>query len=77
MNSKKIFKVADVVKFVPYYAASGMQGAMLKLKMPDYDCLGLVTKIFDIQVVLMLAAGSIKSFHNSYIETIITLETVH
>jgi hypothetical protein len=38
--------VGDIVKFVPYYASKGMQGANLKLQMPKYECLALVYKTY-------------------------------
>ena len=41
----------DIVKFVPYYASSGMQGSSLKLQMPKYDCLGLVYKTYVVRGV--------------------------
>ena len=41
----------DIVKFVPYYASSGMQGSSLKLQMPKYDCLALVYKTYVIRGV--------------------------
>ena len=43
--------VGDIVKFVPYYASKGMQGANLKLQMPKYECLGLVYKTYVIRGV--------------------------
>ena len=43
--------VGDVVKFVPYYTSSGMQGGSLKLQMPKYDCLALVYKTYVIRGV--------------------------
>jgi len=43
--------VGDIVKFVPYYASSGMQGSSLKLQMPKYDCLGLVYKTYVVRGV--------------------------
>ena len=41
--------VGDIVKFVPYYASKGIQGANLKLQMPKYECLGLVYKTYVIR----------------------------
>tara|TARA_B100001093_G_scaffold486883_1_gene522625 strand:+ start:332 stop:559 length:228 start_codon:yes stop_codon:yes gene_type:complete len=41
--------VGDIVKFVPYYASKGMQGANLKLQMPKYSGLGLVYNIYVIR----------------------------
>ena len=46
---KDIF-VGDVVKFVPYYASSGMQGS-IALQMPKYDCLALVYKTYVVRGV--------------------------
>ena len=43
--------VGDIVRFVPYYASSGMQGSSLKLQMPKYDCLALVYKIYIVRGV--------------------------
>jgi len=48
-NSLKDIVVGDIVKFVPYYASKGMQGANLKLQMPKYKCLGLVCKTYVIR----------------------------
>ena len=47
---KKIL-VGDIVKFVPYYAAAGMQGASLKLQLPRYDSLALVFKTYKVRGV--------------------------
>lgn len=47
----KNIKVGDVVKFVPYYTSSGMQGSSLKLQMPKYDSLALVYKIYTVRGV--------------------------
>ena len=47
----KDITVGDVVKFVPYYASSGMQGGSLKLQMPKYDSLALVYKTYVIRGV--------------------------
>ena len=47
----KDIKKGDIVKFVPYYASSGMQGSSLKLQMPKYDCLALVYKIYTVRGV--------------------------
>ena len=47
----KNIKVADVVKFIPYYSSSGMQGSSLKLQMPKYDCLALVYKVYTVRGV--------------------------
>jgi len=41
----------DVVKFVPHYVSSGMQGGSLKLQMPKYDCLALVFKTYTVRGV--------------------------
>lgn len=38
--------VGDVVKFIPYYKTTGMQGGNLKLQMPKYDGLGLVCRTY-------------------------------
>jgi hypothetical protein len=43
--------IGDIVKFVPYYASSGMQGGSLKLQMPRYECLALVYKTYVIRGV--------------------------
>ena len=43
--------VGDVVKFVPYYTSSGMQGSSLKLQMPKYEGLALVYKTYTIRGV--------------------------
>ena len=43
--------VGDIVKFIPYYASSGMQGSSLRLQLPRYDCLGLVFKTYIIRGV--------------------------
>ena len=43
--------VGDIVKFVPYYASSGMQGGSLQLQLPKYDCLGLVYKTYIVRGV--------------------------
>ena len=47
----KDIKVGDVVKFVPYYTSSGMQGSSLKLQMPKYDSLAIVYKTYTIRGV--------------------------
>tara|TARA_A100001515_G_scaffold129868_1_gene116798 strand:- start:154 stop:378 length:225 start_codon:yes stop_codon:yes gene_type:complete len=47
----KDIAVGDVVKFVPYYTSSGMQGGSLKLQMPKYDSLALVYKTYVIRGV--------------------------
>jgi hypothetical protein len=47
----KDIAAGDIVKFVPYYASSGMQGSSLKLQMPKYDCLALVYKTYVIRGV--------------------------
>jgi len=47
----KNIKVGDVVKFVPYYASSGMQGSSLKLQMPKHECLALVYKTYTVRGV--------------------------
>lgn len=47
----KNIKVGDVVKFVPYYASSGMQGSSLKLQMPKYDSLAIVYKTYTVRGV--------------------------
>ena len=41
----------DIVKFVPHYVASGMQGGSLKLQLPKYDCLALVYRTYTIRGV--------------------------
>lgn len=43
--------VGDIVKFVPYYASSGMQGSSLKLQMPKYECIALVYKTYTVRGV--------------------------
>ena len=43
--------VGDIVKFVPYYASSGMQGSSLKLQMPKYKCIALVFKTYTVRGV--------------------------
>ncbi len=48
------FKVGDLVEFVPHYVSSGMQGGTLKMQLPIYDCLGLVIKVYDKQLVIMI-----------------------
>jgi hypothetical protein len=55
----RVFKIGDIVKFVPYYAASGMQGASLKKKPPIYSCLGFVTKTSKSNVCVMIPTGAI------------------
>ena len=47
----KDIQIGDVVKFVPHYASSGMQGASLTLQMPKYDSLALVYKTYTIRGV--------------------------
>ena len=39
----------DIVKFVPYYASSGIQGAGLKLQMPKHEGLALVYKTYTVR----------------------------
>ncbi len=41
----------DIVKFIPYYASTGIQGANLRLQMPKYDCLALVYKTYIVRGV--------------------------
>ena len=41
--------VGDIVKFVPHYVSSGMQGASLTLQMPKYDCIALVYKTYKVR----------------------------
>jgi hypothetical protein len=43
--------VGDIVKFVPYYTSSGMQGGSLKLQMPKHDGFALVYKTYIIRGV--------------------------
>lgn len=50
LNLKDI-KVGDVVKFVPYYTSSGIQGGSLKLQMPKYDSIALVYKTYVVKGV--------------------------
>ena len=45
----KNIEVGDVVKFIPYYASSGMQGSKIKLQMPKHNCLGLVYKTYKVR----------------------------
>jgi hypothetical protein len=71
----KTFEIADIVKFVPYYTSSGMQGATLKMKMPDHNCYALVIANFKNQVRLLMPYGSKKLVNNACIETIITLSS--
>jgi len=47
----KDINIGDIVKFVPYYAATGMQGANLKLQMPKYDCIALVYDMYTVRGV--------------------------
>ena len=47
----KDIQVGDIVKFVPHYVSSGMQGASLTLQMPKYDCLALVYKTYKVRDV--------------------------
>lgn len=70
----KTFKIADIVKFVPYYASAGIQGATLKMKMPDHNCLALVTAEFKNQVSVLLPNGSIRIINKACLETLITLK---
>lgn len=45
----KDIQVGDIIKFIPYYASSGMQGANLQLQLPKYDCLALVYRVYNIR----------------------------
>ena len=45
----KDIQIGDVVKFVPHYASSGMQGASLTLQMPKYECLALVYRVYTVK----------------------------
>lgn len=45
----KNIEVGDVVKFVPYYASTGMQGSSLKLKIPEFSGLALVYKVYSVR----------------------------
>jgi hypothetical protein len=53
----KSFKAGDLVKFVPYYTASGMQGGSLKKMPAPYDCLGLVIVVYKNIIVVMIPPG--------------------
>ena len=73
----KDIKVGDVVKFVPYYASSGMQGSSLKLQMPKYESLALVYKTYKIRGVghahIMLANRDKKVVGFAGLETLFSI----
>jgi hypothetical protein len=69
----KNFNVADIVKFVPYYASYGMQGASLRLKTPDYDGLALVLKVSKSYITLLLPTGNTISSKRACIEVVFSL----
>ena len=68
----------DIVKFVPYYASSGMQGGSLKLQMPKYDGLALVYKTYVIRGVghahIMLPSRKKKVVGFAGLETLFRVE---
>jgi len=70
--------VGDIVKFVPYYASSGMQGAGLKLQMPKYEGLALVYKTYTVRGVghahIMLPSRVKKVVGFAGIEVLFTLQ---
>ena len=47
----KDIQKGDIVKFVPYYKSTGMQGSSLKLQLPKYDTLALVYRTYTIRGV--------------------------
>ena len=73
----KNIKVGDIVKFVPYYTSSGMQGSSLKLQMPKYDSLAIVYKTYKIRGVghahVMLPSRNKKVVGFAGLETILSL----
>ena len=73
----KNIQVGDIVKFVPYYASSGMQGGSLKLQMPKYDSLALVYKTYVIRGVghahIMLPSRTKKVVSFAGIETLYSI----
>ncbi len=73
----KNIKVGDVVKFVPYYTSSGMQGGSLKLQMPEFDSLAIVYKTYVIRGVghahIMLPSRNKKVVGFAGLETLFKL----
>tara|TARA_A100001391_G_scaffold71880_1_gene45843 strand:+ start:25 stop:270 length:246 start_codon:yes stop_codon:yes gene_type:complete len=41
---QKNIKIGDLVEFIEYYVASGIQGMNLTKTTPKYNCLGIVLK---------------------------------
>ncbi len=73
----KNIKVGDVVKFVPYYASSGMQGGSLKLQMPKHESLAIVYKTYVIRGVghahIMLPSRKKKVIGFAGLETLFSI----
>lgn len=66
--------VGDVVKFIPYYKTTGMQGGNLKLQMPTYKGLGLVCNVYTVRGIghadVMLSSRVKKVFGFAGIEMV-------
>ncbi len=72
-QGKKFF-ISDIVKFVPYYIPSGMQGATLQVQTPAHSCLAMVIAVYPRQIKVMLPNGSQKTYGKAGMESIISLE---
>ena len=73
----KDIQIGDIVKFVPHYVPTGVQGSNLTLQMPVYDCLALVCKVYVIKNVghahVMLSDRRIKIVRFAGIDTLFRL----
>jgi Na+/serine symporter len=70
----KVFYEADIVKFVPYCTATGVQGGSLKMVEPDYSGYALVINIGGKLVSILMPSGEIIAISKACVETVLTLQ---